>query len=181
VKVNWLYDLPKGGWANPLVKAALNDWQLSGIASFISGAPSGIGLNTTTSVDFTGSPTDGARVVVARKPVLPKSQRTFDRYFDTSAFRMPASGTFGNAAKTVIRGPGINNFDLAAYKNFALTERARFQLRWELYNAFNHTQFSALDTTARFDPAGAQVNQRFGQITNARLSRRMQWALRFTF
>ena len=55
------------------------------------------------------------------------------------------------------------------------------QLRWEMYNAFNHTQFSGVDTTARFDPQGNQVNSRFGQVTSTRQPRVMQASLRFSF
>jgi hypothetical protein len=57
----------------------------------------------------------------------------------------------------------------------------RFQFRAEAYNAFNHTQFSALDTGARFDAQGRQVNARFGEFTASRSPRIMQFALRFYF
>ena len=57
----------------------------------------------------------------------------------------------------------------------------RIQFRWEMYNAFNHTQFSSFDTSARFDPAGNQVNTRFGEYTAARSPRIMQFSLRFMF
>jgi hypothetical protein len=119
--------------------------------------------------------------VVTGNPVLPKSERTFSRYFETSVFQMPARGTIGNSARSLIRGPGVNNWDTAVFKNFPLRERMRFQFRWELYNAFNHTQFSGVDTTARFDPQGKQVNARLGEITGARNARQMQLALRFYF
>ncbi len=56
-----------------------------------------------------------------------------------------------------------------------------FQFRTEFYNAFNHTQFSGVDSTARFDPQGSQVNARFGQVTGSRSARVMQVSLRFTF
>jgi hypothetical protein len=56
-----------------------------------------------------------------------------------------------------------------------------FQLRWEMYNAFNHTQFSGLDTGTRFDPVGRQTNTRFGALISARDPRRMQGSLRFQF
>jgi hypothetical protein len=70
----------------------------------------------------------------------------------------------------------------ALFKFFPITEHARLQFRWELYNVFNHTQFSALDTTARFDSnTGAQINQRLGAFTAARNPRQMQFALRFMF
>jgi hypothetical protein len=181
LKANWLWDVPKVPWRDPVSKWVLNNWQCSGIASFISGQPTGVSFTTTAGTDITGSPTDGARVVMAGNPVLPKDERTIDRYFRTDVFRVPAVGTVGNAAKTVLRGPGINNWDLAVYKNFPAFEKARIQFRWELYNAFNHTQFSALNTTARFDPTGAQVNALFGTLTAARAARRMQFALRASF
>jgi hypothetical protein len=50
-----------------------------------------------------------------------------------------------------------------------------------MYNAFNHTQFSDVDSTARFDVQGRQVNTRFGEVIGARNPRRMQASLRFTF
>jgi hypothetical protein len=181
VKINWLWDLPRTPWTNPLLTAIFNNWQASGITSFISGAPLGIGYSTTATVDTTGSPSQGARIVVLEDPVLPKSERTFERFFRTDVFRMPAVGTVGNAAKTLIRGPGVNNWDLSLYKSFPIRERFQFQFRWELYNAFNHTQFTSVDTAARFDPQGNQVNARFGQLTDARAPRQMQFALRATF
>jgi hypothetical protein len=181
VKVNWLWDVPKGPWSNKLVKAVINNWQISGITSFVSGEPLGVGFANVTATDITGSPTDGARIVVTANPNLPKSERTFDRNFRTEVFRAPAKGTIGNAAPTLIRGPGINNWDTAVYKNFPIRERMKVQFRWELYNLFNHTQFSGLDTTARFDAAGNQVNRQFGQFTASRDPRQMQFALRFYF
>ena len=66
-------------------------------------------------------------------------------------------------------------------KNFSIRERMRVMFRWELYNAFNHTQFSSLNTTARFDPAGNQVNSTFGQVTGTYNPRQMQASLRFSF
>lgn len=182
LRINYVWDLPELQLGSPIARQALNGWQLSGITSFISGEPLGIGYSTTTPIDITGSVSQGARVVVLDNPVLPKDQRSFYRYFRTDVFRLPAVGTLGNAAKTLIRGPGVNNWDIAIFKNFALTERAKLQFRWELYNAFNHTQFSGLDTGARFDPkTGEQVNTRFGQCTAARAPRLMQFALRLSF
>jgi hypothetical protein len=165
------------------LKAAFNDWQVSGIGSFVSGAPMGVNVTTTTSVDFTGSPTDaGVRTVMTGNPVLPKSERTFSRFFNTSVFQMPAVGTYGTAARTVFRGPGTNNWDVAVYKQFPIHEQVRLQFRWELYNVLNHTQFTAVDATARFNPAtGVQSSPTFGQYTAAAGPRIMQFALRFYF
>ena len=49
-------------------------------------------------------------------------------------------------------------------KEFPIKERVRFTFRWEMYNAFNHTQFLSVDNTARFDAAGKQTNQRLGAL-----------------
>jgi hypothetical protein len=81
----------------------------------------------------------------------------------------------------VFRGPGRNNWDFTLQKNFPVNERARFTLRWEFYNLFNHTQWSSVDNNARFDSNGNQVNGQFGQVTGARRPREMQGALRFEF
>jgi hypothetical protein len=181
LKLNWLWDVPRTslrGMAGYIV----NHWQVSGIASFVSGQPLGVGFSTTTPVDITGSPTDGARIVVTGNPVLPRSGRTFSQNFRADVFQLPARGTIGNAAKNILRGPGINNWDIAVFKNFPLRgDRMRLQFRSEFYNAFNHTQFSGLDTAARFDPQGNQVNQRLGEFTAARNPRQIQFSLRFYF
>ena len=181
VKVNWLYDVPGIPWQNRAVKTIMNDWHVSGIASFVSGAPTGVTYSTTNGADISGSPTEGTRVVVTGDPVLPKGQRTFYRFFNTSVFEPPAVGTTGDAATTLFRGPGINNFDLSLLKDFYVYERVHMQFRAEAYNAFNHTQFSAVNAAAQFNPAGQQVNKLFGQVTAARDPRIMQLGLRLYF
>jgi hypothetical protein len=180
--VNWLWDLPRASalWNNVAVRSVFDNWQVSGIASFQSGTPLGIGLSTTDAADITGGG-DGARVVVLDNPILPKGERTIQRHFRTEVFARPAQGTWGNAPRDVIRGPGLNSWDISLFKNFPVTEAARFQFRWELYNAFNHAQFQGVDTTARFDPAGTQVNGRFGALTSTGPGRVMQGSLRFSF
>ena len=57
----------------------------------------------------------------------------------------------------------------------------QLQFRWEAYNVFNQVNWSAINTVARFNPAGEQVNANFGQATAARSPRVMQGAIRFTF
>lgn len=181
VKVNWLYELPKWAGAPKGLSAIVNHWQVSGIATYSSGAPLGIGFTTVNALDITGSPTDGARVVVTGHPVLPGGERTFSRWFRTDVFQQPAIGTIGNAPRRSIRGPGVHNYDLTAFKDLRFKEAFKVQLRGEFYNAFNHTQFTTVDTTARFDAQGRQVNTQFGQMTGSRPSRRIQLALRLNF
>jgi hypothetical protein len=81
-----------------------------------------------------------------------------------------------------VRGPGVANWDMALSKRFNVgSEKRYFLFRWEAYNAFNHVQYNSIDTTARFDPNGNQVNARFGQVISTRTPRVMQGSLRFTF
>lgn len=183
VKINWLWDVPRSPWRNMAAAAVLNNWQISGIASFISGRPTGVSFTTTTAIDITGSPTDGARLNLTGDPILSGGERTFGHAFRTEAFSLPAVGNYGNAGRSPLRRPGINNWDVAIFKNIPVQgERMSFQIRWEMYNFFNHTQFSAFNTVARFNPStGQQADPTFGQYTAALQPRRMQFGLRFNF
>ncbi len=181
LKANWLWTLPSAPFQNVMVRRVLNGWQVSGIASFLSGAPALVSYTFVSAVDVTGSPDQAARIVVTGNPVLPRSRRSFERNFRTDVFRGPQVGTIGNAARSILRGPGVNNWDISLIKNVPLHETLRLQFRLEMYNAFNHTQFSAWDMAARFDAAGAQTNSRLGQSTAARLPRQMQMSLRLLF
>ena len=124
---------------------------------------------------------DAGRVNVVGDPDLPRGERTAERFFDTSVFKRPARGEFGNASRLPVRGPGINNWDLTVFKNFPIKGRTQLQFRWEVYNLFNHTQYLDVDRAARFDAQGNQVNARFGQAITARPARIMQGSLRLSF
>jgi hypothetical protein len=181
--LNYTWDLPKASRLapNPVVRWAFDNWQWSGITAFVSGQPSGVGFSTVDGADITGGG-DGSRIVVTGNPNLTRGDRAFTRWFDTSVFARPPQGSPGNAPKDMIRLPGVNNWDMSFTKRFPVKSESRyFQLRWEMYNAFNHTQFSGVNTTARFDAAGNQVNGQFGQVTSTRSPRVMQGSLRFTF
>lgn len=184
VQVNWTWDLPAATKLvkNRVVGVIADHWQLSGIASFISGAPTGVSFTALGGVDIPGGG-DGVRPLVLSNPILPKDERTLTRYFRTDVFAVPAAGTFGNAPRDVFRGPGINNFDMSIFKNIPVfKERARFQLRFEAYNLFNHTQFSGVNTSATFNTTtGQQTNTAFGNLTSARPARVGQGSLRFIF
>jgi hypothetical protein len=110
--------------------------------------------------------------------------------FNTSVVVAPDPSKFGrgDSTKDAFRGPGINNWDLSLMKNFKWKESRNFQFRFETYNTFNHTQFGApsgtgtsIDTVARFDASGKQVNQRFGQYIASRDGRRVQLGVKFSF
>jgi hypothetical protein len=181
--MNYLWDLPKASsrWNNAVARTALDNWQLSGIVSVASGTPRDVGYSTVDGADITGGG-DGARIIVTGNAVLPKSERTFDTFFNTGVFARPARGDFGNAPKDIFRGPGLHNWDISLFKKFPFKNEARYvQFRWEFYNVFNQTQFNGVDNGARFDVQGNQVNAQFGRFTSSRTPRVMQGALNFTF
>ncbi|HEY2932900.1 MAG TPA: carboxypeptidase regulatory-like domain-containing protein [Acidobacteriota bacterium] len=189
VVINYVYKVPglSPYWSNPLTRWVTDGWEISGITSFVSGQPLGIGYSFVQAVDITGATgvADSTRVNLVADPNLPKSERTRLRHFRTEAVRPPDAASFGigNAPKDPITGPGINNWDISIFKTFPLANDGvrRLQFRCEMYNAFNHTQFSGVDTGARFDAQGNQVNSRFGEYTSAQNSRRIQMGLKFYF
>ncbi len=187
--INYTWDLPRASrmWDNAAVKAVFDNWQLSGLTAFASGTPAGVGYTLVdTATDITGGG-DGGRIVITGNPNLSGGQQTvaptgFVQWINPAAFARPARGDFGNAPKDVFRNPGTHNWDFSLFKNIPLKSESRYlQLRWEVYNAFNHTQWSGIDATARFDASGNQVNSRFGQVNAARTARVMQGSLRFSF
>ncbi len=188
--INYVYDIPKlstlaGG--NKVVKSVFDNWQLSGLTSMTSGQPLGIGYSLVNAVDLLGASGAGidSRVNMLSNPILPKSERTELRHFNTSAFAPPTRAEFGigNAPKDVIRGPGLQVWDLTVIKNIPVGkgDSKRLQLRFEFYNLFNHTNFTGVDTTARFDAQNRQVSGTFGQYTGSLDARRVVLGAKFYF
>ena len=79
----------------------------------------------------------------------------------------------GNMGRNVLRGPGINNWDISFLKKTALTEAVSLEFRTEMFNAFNHAQF--------FNPDLNGFSPTFGQITTARPPRLVQFGLKLYF
>jgi hypothetical protein len=145
-----------------------DNWEMSGVARFMTGAPFTPGFTTVDSANITGTPSESARPDVRDPSAEPVNR-----------FGRPARGTFGNAGTRVLRGPGTNNWDISLYRRIPIREGGKYiQLRIESYNTFNHTQFSAVSTSARFDAQGNQVDALFLQPTAARSGRRLQAAVR---
>jgi len=177
---NYNWALPKVGLGiqfRPLHWVADN-WSLSGVTRFQSGAPYTPGFSLVNGVDTTGSSSAQTRPSIRD----PNAAQIADRFQPiVIGTAQPAVPMLGNAGKNILKGPGIENFDMTLAKSLRLTERVGGQLRFETYNTFNHTQFSATDTTLRFDNKGVQVNPVFGQPTQARPARRISLALRLNF
>jgi hypothetical protein len=197
--LNYVWDLPKASarWNNAFTRGLLDNWQISGLTTLGSGTPVYVTYTTVDGADITGggdttrfnggpgatTPTPGSGVPnLVGDPNLPSSQRSLTQWFNTTAFARPARGEAGTSPKDVIRGPGVTSSDVTFFKNIPVgASGRRLQLRWEIYNVFNQVQFATVDSTARFDAAGNQVNTRFGQVITTRAPRVMQIALRVVF
>lgn len=195
--VNYLWSLPKASslWNNLLTRGVLDNWQISGIASHISGAPGGIGLSVSNAANITGGG-DGARVVLTCDP-MSQAPHTFRQWFNTSCVSVPVAGKpatattpavpgqIGNAPKVNFFLPGITNFDTALFKNIPVEHKFTVQLRVETYNTFNHTEFNSVNNIATFPNANSsatpQTAATFGQLNNTLNPRYMQLALRLDF
>jgi hypothetical protein len=137
---------------------------------------SGPPFSVTTQTNTTNAFSAGAqRADLLRDPVLPNSERTLSRWFDTSpsTFAQPAARTFGTAGRGILRGDGTVNFDISILKNFYVHERKGFQFRVEMINAFNHPNFGLPGAT--FGGPG------FGVVSSAAAGRSLQLGLRFAF
>jgi hypothetical protein len=116
-------------------------------------------------------PAGPLRPNLLRKPELPSSQRTPERWFDTGAFEAPAPFTFGNSPRSVLRGAPLVSTDLTLEKAFQWTEDLKLDLRAEFYNLLNKANFNLPGLTY-----GAAD---FGVVT--RSGRTVQLAARVSF
>ena len=177
----WLYELPGSArLTNPILSTVLGHWNVSGTTTFASGAPTGVSFSTVSGADLIGGG-DGQRIDISGNAQLGYGTRNGNQFFNTGVFSVPPLGYIGNAPRDVFRGPGQNQWDLATFKNFVIREKTTLQLRGEFYNAFNHVQWSTINTAAKFNATGQQTNALFGEATADRGPRVIQLALRIGF
>jgi len=175
---NYIYNFPFFlHSSNAFARTALGGWQLSGITEATSGNP----VNVSYSPDTLGlgGGTDNRPNIVSRI-TYPKTQ---SEWFNTSAYAAPlapwaggTTGGFGTAHKDAVVGPGLFNWNMALFKEFALTSHEagpRIQLRAESYNTFNHTEFSNIDT--------GFTDGNFGHVTGVNDPRTWQFGGKFLF
>jgi len=107
---------------------------------------------------------------------LPDEQQTLTRYWDFTAFVLPPTTAprAGNGGRNILQGPGINNFDLGIFKNFQITEGFKAEFRYEMFNAFNHSQWGT-------PSSNVENAATFGQITSMRDPRISQFVLKLIF
>ncbi len=129
-----LYPLPFFNGSKGLMRTFLGGWQVSTIMTFQSGFPAPVTAN----VDTTGTGIQ-SRPDQTANGNLAGDERSWRRWFNTSAFAVAPFGRFGTSPRTdAIRLPGITNFDFSSNKSFRFRETMRFEFRAEIFNLFNH-------------------------------------------
>ncbi|MDQ3348923.1 MAG: carboxypeptidase regulatory-like domain-containing protein [Acidobacteriota bacterium] len=189
--INYSYEVPNLSrkWDNIVVKAILDNWQVSGITSMLSGNEQGVGYGysnvPTGTLAGTGAiDAGGSRPDIVCDPRLPRGERTFERQFKTECIAPPSDQfRLGNARGDELQGPGFINWDISFFKNVPMGGTRRLQLRVELYNAFNTDQWNCINYCATFDfYTGAQTNVNFGRLSGSTFNaRRIQLGARFMF
>ena len=195
--VNWIYQTPVVT-TSKLVGVLANEWQISGVYRWTSGRPYGVGFSIpgVNSLNLTGTDTPNARVVLTCDPGSGYSGDAY-RQLNTSCFAPPQPGSNGNeSARFFVRAPPLNNVDLSLSKNVAVVKTVKFEIRLDMFNALNHTQFTGVNGTANFasltdrtitnlpyDASGALVrpNDGFGSINGVANPRTLQLVTRVTF
>ncbi len=140
-----LYPLPFGhgqkflGSANKAADLAVGGWQVNAIYNWQSGYPFSV-----TSYDNLGVlQTEGApiRANQVGNPYPHGFHKTMSEWFDTSAFVVPPDYTFGTTGRNILSLPTYDNLNFSLFKAFNFTERYRFELRGEAFNALNHAEY----------------------------------------
>ena len=125
----------------PWLQKSLKDWQLTGTTQVASGRPltptvqgnasnvGGAGVSGTVRADATGLPTDAG-----------------SGYFNPAAFVVPSAGTYGNAGRGTIRGPGTFTMNLQLARQIQLGERKSVEFNMSATNLLNHVNISGIGT-----------------------------------
>jgi hypothetical protein len=104
---------------------------------------------------------------------LPAASRTPERWFDTSAFELPAPFTFGSAPRNSVVGPGFANIDVSLAKTWSVRPGTELEFRWEIFNLLNRANFDL--------PNRIFGTPNFGRIFSAKSPREMQLGMRLAF
>ncbi|MFN0106013.1 MAG: carboxypeptidase regulatory-like domain-containing protein [Bryobacteraceae bacterium] len=168
-----VWDLPFGAdrkWISqgPLSHVA-GGWRISPIFEAQRGLQFTPGVN--------GNPantTGGLRPDRLRNGNLPRGDRSPDRWFDSTAFAVPAPFTFGNSAANVLEGPGLVNLDVSIARTFRLGERFSLDFRSEFFNIFNDAHFLFPNAVVNTAPSGT-ISE------TASSARQIQFGLKLVF
>ena len=168
VSVSLQYDLPWFDADTGPAHHLLGGWHVNAIFTAQTGSANGVLYGGDTTNTGVGSWPD-----MIADPVLPGSERSVQRWFNTAAFVAPPRGRFGNSPRLTFHNPGFNNVDLMVGKRLALRKGMNAELRAEFFNLFNHTNFRDVDN--RLTSPG------FGTVTSAADARIIQLGVKLSF
>jgi hypothetical protein len=188
--INYIYELPfhnVKGWAG----VAANGWSVSGVTQFQTGTPFTVGNNT----DFAGiggssfQPFNYAGGAEISNPVFGGQYINTRNAGGQPIFTPPAPGTFGNQTKNFFYGPGFQNWNVALFKDFKITERQKITFRAEGFNFVNHPNWGGANGAPQFGAPPATQTQvdnnptdsAFGRVTTKAANRNLQLSLRYSF
>ena len=170
---SFVWQSPKVGFGNRMVKSVLEGWEISGIVSAQSGAAFTVIAGKDQSK--TGLGTDRAVLSgTAYGNAACGKQAPCVSDLATSNFSLPAVGTFGTLGKGALRGPDLVNVDAGLFRTIPVTERVRIQIRAEFFNLLNHANFAL--------PTASVSSGSFGQILSTATDPRIgQFGLKILF
>ncbi len=171
-----LYELPFGRERSSSLKKLIGGWQVNMIGVMQDGLPLIIRGASNFQANRPNSTGKSAKL----------SNRTVDRWFDTSAFVNPPNFTFGDVGRALpdVRAPGTLNFDLSMIKDTYIGERVNIQFRAEAFNFLNHVNLAGrngVNTAFRPGADGLNSSATFGTIVSARDARVIQFGLKVIF
>jgi trimeric autotransporter adhesin len=174
---DYLLELPFGHdkrWLteNTPWRAIFGDWQWSGDWTIASGLP--FTPRVLGDIDDVNAGTNGTLrpdLVPGQSISLPN--RSIGEWFNTAAFVQPQAGTYGNARRNSIIGPGSKVFDMAFTKIVPLKESRLLEFRAQAANIFNIPNYSSIDTNVN--------SLTFGRVTTVGAMRQFTITARFRF
>ena len=160
-----VWNVPGAGSGLP--RAITDGWLVSAILTGRTGRPftvtqssNNLGPDRTGFPNLIGDPDDGPKTV--------------DQWFNVAAYQLVASGTFGNAGRNQVRGPGWATVDMSLQRRFPVTRQVSATLRWDVFNLFDRANLGL--------PARNVSASTAGSITTlAGDPRLMQFAVRLDF
>jgi outer membrane receptor protein involved in Fe transport len=162
---NYVWNLPKGSRLigdNWLSRAVFDNWTIAGISSIGSGNPAELAL--TISGQDAGNRLVGAYSNGNLSGQQPRLRVTGDAQgepneINLAAFSVPGINDIGPYSRNYLRNPGFNTHDLSILKNFPIAREGKsyLQLRAEMFNFLNHTQFSGVNRTTNITNAAGQT------------------------
>lgn len=169
LSIGYSYDLPFGKGR------LLAGWQTNGILAFQTGRPFTVALQQEEDNSNTGRSNLGFgandRPNVNGNPAL--SNPTPEKWFNTAAFAMSPRGTFGNAGRNILDGPGSATVNFSVLKDTKISEASTLQLRFETFNLFNRANFDLPDIYF--------ASPTFGRVQSAQSPRRLQFGVKVIF